>query len=157
VIEKPQIVKTATQLAAVIQLVVPREEIRNVMEPGLKEIMTAIAAQGIAPSGPWFTHHHRMDPAVFDFEIGVPVARAVSPAGRVVPGQLPAATVARTVYHGPYEGLGDGWGEFQAWMAAEGHVPASDLWERYVVVPESSSDPSAWRTELSQPLAKVGG
>lgn len=35
-------------------------------------------------------------------------------------GQLPAATVARTVYHGPYEGRGATWAEFLAWVAAEG-------------------------------------
>ena len=37
---------------------------------------------------------------------GVPcVERAVEPSGRVRPGELPATAVARTVYHGGYEGL----------------------------------------------------
>ena len=93
-----------------------------------------------------------MDPKIFDFEVGVPVAQTVSPAGRVQPGQLPSTKVARTVYHGPYEGLGAGWGEFHAWIVANGHTLAADLWEYYVAGPESSPNPDQWRTELNQPV-----
>ena len=61
-LDTPQIIKTTAQLTAVIHLTVPRAEIRNVMGPGIGEVRAAIAAQGIAPAGPWFTHHLRMDP-----------------------------------------------------------------------------------------------
>lgn len=151
-IEPPQITQTGAQPAAVIHLTIPREEIQNVMGPGIGELMAAVAAQGIAPAGPVFSHHLRMDPRIFDFEVGLPVTAPVSAAGRVKPGQLPAATVARTIYHGSYEGLGPAWGEFEAWIAAEGHTPAPDLWECYVAGPESSPNPADWRTELNRPL-----
>ena len=97
--------------------------------------------------------HLKLDPEVFDFEISVPVSRPVAAAGRVRPGQLPAATVARTVYRGRYEGLGSAWEEFTEWIEANGHTPAPNLWECYIAGPESSPDPSAWRTELNRPLA----
>jgi effector-binding domain-containing protein len=151
-IDSPQVTKSAAQLTAVIHLTVPRAEIRKVMGPGIKELMATIAAQGIAPAGPWFTYHYRMDAAIFDFEISVPVSKPVSATGRVQPGQLSARTVARTIYRGPYEGLAAAWGEFDAWIKAQGHQPAPDLWECYVAGPESSSDPTAWRTELNHPL-----
>jgi effector-binding domain-containing protein len=83
----------------------------------------------------------------------VPVLAPVSPVGRVKPGRLPAVRAARTVYRGPYEGLGPAWGEFDAWIAAQGHTPAPALWECYVAGPESSPDPAAWRTEFNRPLA----
>lgn len=153
-LEAPRLVETTAQETAVIRLTVPRAEIRAVMGPGLQELMAAIAAQGIAATGPWFTHHLRMDPDVFDFEIGVPVAQAVAAAGRVQPGRLPQATVARTVYHGPYDGLGAAWAEFGEWIAAQGHTPAADLWECYVSGPETATDPSGWRTELNKPLVR---
>ncbi len=123
-LDKPEIVQTDAQLTAVIRLTNPREEIRNVMGPGIAELMAAVAAQGLAPAGPVFSHHLGMDPETFDFEIGVPVRAPISAAGRVTAGRLPAATVARTVYHGPYEGLGPAWAEFHAWIAAEGLTPA---------------------------------
>ena len=151
-LDTPQIVKTAVQLTAAIRLTIPREEIRNVMGAGIKEIMTTLVVQGIAPVGAWLTHHWRMDPEIFDFEICVPVATPVTATGRVKPGQLPAATVARTVYQGPYEGLAAAWGEFDAWIQANGRKPAGELWECYVYGPETGAEPSQWRTELNRPL-----
>ena len=151
-LDEPEIVQTVAQRTAIIRLTIPRAEIRKVMGPSIGEVMAAVAAQGMTPAGPVFSHHLRMDPDVFDFEIGVPVAAAIARTGRVQPGELPAATVARTVYHGPYEGLGRAWGEFDAWIAAEGLTPAPDLWECYVSGPESGPDPAAWRTELNRPL-----
>ncbi|MDB5349922.1 MAG: transcriptional regulator, effector-binding domain/component [Planctomycetota bacterium] len=151
-IDKPQITQTAAKLTANIRMTVPRGEIQKVMGPGLGELMAAVAAQRIDVAGPWFTHHLRMDPEIFDFEIGVPVSAPVAAAGRVTPSQWPAMTVARTVYQGPYEGLGAAWGEFEAWIKANGHTPAADLWECYVAGPESSPDPADWRTEFTRPL-----
>jgi effector-binding domain-containing protein len=95
-----------------------------------------------------------MDPEVFDFEICVPVKTEVKPAGRVRPGKMPAAKAAVTVYHGPYEGLGEAWGEFLAWIKAEGLNPAADLWEVYTAGPESGPDSAQWRTDLYKPLMK---
>jgi effector-binding domain-containing protein len=151
-IDTPRITKIAAQPTAIIRLTIPRAEIRTVMGPAHKELMAVVAAQGITPAGAWFTHHLRLDPATFDFEVGVPVPTKVSAAGRVTAGQLPAATVARTIYHGPYEGLPLAWSEFGTWIKAEGHTAAPDLWESYVAGPESSPDAAAWRTELTWPL-----
>jgi effector-binding domain-containing protein len=151
-LDTPQITQTIAQQTAIIRLTVPREDIRKVMGHGIGELMAAVTAQGITPAGPWFTHHLRMDPRIFDFEISVPVLAPVTAVGRVKPGALPAANVARTVYHGGYEGLGAAWAEFDAWIAAHGHTAGPDLWECYVVGPESNPDPAAWRTELNRPL-----
>ncbi len=150
-IETPEITSTSAQPAAVVRLVVPRSQIREVMGPGLQEIRTVLDAQGIAAAGAWYTHHFRMDPNVFDFEIGVPVASPVSASGRVQPGELPARTVARTVYQGDYEGLGAAWGELEAWVHVHGYEPAADLWEQYVVGPEAAAGPAGYRTQLNWP------
>lgn len=152
-IATPELVQTEAQATAVIRLIVPRAEIQRVMGPAIGEVMAAIAAQGLAPAGPVFSHHFRMSPDVFDFEVGVPVSSVVAPSGRVTPSQLPATRAARTSYRGPYEGLGPAWGEFNAWMASAGHSPADDLWECYVTGPESSPDPATWRTDFYRPLA----
>lgn len=151
-IDTPHLVKSLAQPAAVIHFTIPREQIREVMGPGIGEVMATVAAQGLTPAGPVFSHHFRMDPDTFDFEVGVPVSSPVAPAGRVQPGQLPAAKVLRTVYHGGYEGLPAAWGEFKAWIEAGEHTPAEGLWECYLAGPESSSDPREWRTELNRPL-----
>ena len=151
-IDTPQITTSPAQQTAVIHLTIPRAEIQQVMGPAIGEVFSALGAQGIAPAGPVFSHHLKMSPDVFDFEVGVPVSSPVKAAGRVVPSQLPAANVARTYYHGPYEGLGEAWGEFCHWLTANGHSTTPNLWEVYVSGPESSPDPTHWRTELNQPL-----
>ena len=151
-IDTPQITQTTPQLAAMIHLTIPRHERRSAMGPGISEVMAAVKAQGIGPAGPWFTHHRKMDSATFDFEICVPVTSPVTPVGRVKPGTFAAMKVARTIYHGDYEGLGEAWGEFKAWIAANGHAMGPELFECYPAGPESSPNPSDWRTELSQPL-----
>lgn len=151
-IDAPEIIQTTTQATAIIPLRIPKDQIQHVMGPGIGELMGTLAAQGIAPAGPWFTHHRSMSPDFWDFEISVPVATPVTAAGRVQPGQWPAMRVARTVYRGGFEGLGEAWGEFDDWIVAQGHRPADDLWECYVAGPESSPDPAQWRTQLNRPL-----
>lgn len=151
-IEAPEVTRTTEQTAAVIHITIPRKKMPEVMGPAIGELMEAIAAQGIAPAGPLFAHHLKMEPETFDFELGVPVTQPVASAGRVKAGRLPAAKVARTVYHGPYEGLPGAWGEFDKWIESEGYAQAPNLWERYVEGPDSSPDPATWRTELNRPL-----
>jgi effector-binding domain-containing protein len=152
--DTPEIVQTTAQPTAVIRLVVPRDQIRDVMGASRRELMDAVAAQGAVPAGPWFTHHFKAPGETFDFEIGVPVKTPIAPAGRVQPSELPATRVARTVYRGPYDGLGSAWSEFTSWIGAQGQTPAQDLWEVYVAGPESGPDPATWRTELNRPLSR---
>jgi effector-binding domain-containing protein len=151
-IEPPHIVQTVGRPTAIIHITVPQEEIQEVMGPALQELRGAIADQGITPAGPWFTHHLRRPSGSFDFEVSVPVERPVRPTGRIQPSVWPEMKVARTIYHGAYEGLGDAWSEFIDWMEANGLESTQDLWEVYAVGPESSEDPADWQTELNQPL-----
>ena len=122
------------------------------MGPAIGEVIAAVVAQGIGSAGPVFSHHFRMSPDIFDFEVGVPVTMPVTPVGSVQPSELPAAKVMRTIYRGPYEGLGGAWGEFSEWLTANGHSKAENLWEFYLVSPESTSDPEKLETELNRPL-----
>ncbi|MES2901220.1 MAG: GyrI-like domain-containing protein [Pseudomonadota bacterium] len=146
------IVHIDAQQTAVIHLTIPRADIRTVMGPGIGELMAVVQAQGIGPTGSWFSHHLTMHPDTFDFEIGVPVSGPVTPSGRVRPGSLPAGRVARTILVGDYSGLGEGWASFREWIGKQGLQAAPDLWEVYTKGPESDPDPASWRTELNQPL-----
>ncbi len=150
----PEIIQTVRQSAAVIHLIVPRNEMMKVFGPAVGELMSALAAQGVKPDGAVFAHHLKMSPDSFDFELGVQVSAPVKAAGRVTPGELPAARVARTVYSGSYEGLPAAWEEFTQWIKANGHEQADDLWEVYSVGPQATPDPAGWRTELNRPLKR---
>ncbi len=151
-LDTPQVTFADEQLTAVIPLIVPCHEIVQVMKPAIEEVLSTLSTQNITPAGACFSYHRRKPTDSFDFEVGFPVSAQVSPTGRVRPGKLPAAKVARTIYRGGYEGLGAAWGEFIAWIEAEGLATQEALWECYLSGPESSSDPDAWRTELNRPL-----
>ena len=151
-IDTPRITETTPQPFAGIHLVIPRSEIQSVMGPGINEVITAIKAQGASPSGALFTHHFKMNPATFDFEICVPIAAPIVTEGGVYCGEKPSLTVVSVIYQGPYEGLATAWGEFGGWIAANGYATGPDIYECYLAGPESSPDPKQWRTELSCPL-----
>ena len=153
-IDSPEILSTTPQRVACIHLVIAKDRIQHEMGPGVQELFGAVAAQGITPSGPWFTHHFKIDDSGWDFEICLPVETTVKAAGRVKPGELPAATVARTEYHGNYDGLPAAWAALDAWVAANGHKAEAGMVEVYLSGPESSDDPSDWRTQLNRLLVR---
>jgi len=151
-IDTPQVLRTPAQRVATLHIETPRSKIQEVMGPGIREVMAAVQAQGIGPTGRWFAHHHKITATHFAFGICVPVSAPVTPVGRVKPGERPALQVVRTVYRGGYEGLGGAWQALDRWTGTQGHKTASDLYECYLVGPESGQDPSQWQTELSRPL-----
>jgi len=151
-LDTPRIVESPELTVARISLLIPREEIRVVMGPAIREIYGVLAAQGIAPVGPWLTYHRRRPAETFDLDVCVPIGSPVSESGRVKPGRIAAARVARAIYAGPYERLPDAWGVFAAWIETNELDVRDDLWECYLVGPETTDDPSAWRTELNRPL-----
>ncbi|MEO6447137.1 MAG: GyrI-like domain-containing protein [Gemmatimonadaceae bacterium] len=151
-IDTPQVVQTTARHTACIHLTVPRGEMMHVFGPAIQELVAVLSAQGMPPTEAAFAHHFSITPDTFDFEVGFPTARPVTAVGRVTAGEWPAMKAARTVYHGPYEGLPSAWGEFEKWMKQERLSTADDLWEHYVVGPQSSPDSSTWNTELTRPL-----
>ena len=59
------------------------------------------------------------------------------------------------IHSGTFEGLSASWQRLRAWIEDAGLQRASDLWEVYAVGPGDTPDPSAWRTELYQPLVET--
>ena len=135
-IDPPRITNTKSQASAVIRLAIAHSDMRKF----------------VGPASAWYIYVHARDAATMDFDVGVPVTDPVKPTGRVKPGLLPAARVARTIYQGPYEGMHAAWAEFDAWIAKNGHKPAGPHWDVYLAGPETGSDSSKWRTELNRSL-----
>ena len=152
-ITTPEIVESPEQKIVFIHVTIPRAEIMQAMHSGLGELSAALKSQGVAPTGPWFTYHLRRPTETFDFRICFPVDKDVRPEGRAEMGSLEAARVVRAIYSGDYSGLGAAWGEFVSWIETNNLKTRDDLWERYLVGPESGAGPEGWRTELNRPLA----
>jgi hypothetical protein len=68
-IDRPQVVQSASRSTAVIHLTVPRAEIQQVMGPAISEVLAAVKAQGIGPAGP----ESSRDPANWKTELNRPL------------------------------------------------------------------------------------
>jgi effector-binding domain-containing protein len=141
-----------TQIAS-IRLVIPRARIGEVMGPAIGSIFRSISVQSIRASGPVLTHHFRIDPEVFDFEVAVPVDRVIADDGEVRASQISSCRVARAVYTGSYEGLAHAWQEFETRLDEMKLSREPNLFERYLRGPESELPPTEWMTELCHVLA----
>ncbi|MCX6139652.1 MAG: GyrI-like domain-containing protein [Candidatus Kapabacteria bacterium] len=144
-----EIATTEEQVTASIHLVVPMHEMPEHMDPAIQELYGILASQGVEPTGPLFSYHHRIPTDTFDFEICVPISSVFQETGRVKVSMLPACRVVRSVYHGPYEGLGLGWREFKTAVDEGGYSVSSTFWERYVIGPAETQDPQLFQTELN--------
>ena len=157
-IETPAVTMSDEIRSAVVRVTVPTSQIRDAMDSAIAELTSILEDQGIQPAGPMYTRHFHVPDEKFDFELGFPVAREVTPAGRVRNGVLPAVTVARAVHAGGYEGLVAAWGELTRWMNEQGlECGTTGLWERYIAGPETNPDPASWRTELNRPVVAGPG
>jgi effector-binding domain-containing protein len=148
-ITPPELTTTTDVPAATIHLVVPGKDMPKYMDPAIQEIIQVLADQGMRPVGPMFSYHHRRPSDTFDFEIGFPVAKRMDEKGRVKNSALPAAKVVRAVYQGPYEQLGNAWGELQAWVRDQKLQEDGRFFERYLNNPDEVKDPKDYRTELN--------
>ncbi len=148
-ISTPNVVVTKPQHTAVIHLLISGRDMPKYMDPAIQEILKALAYQGVAPAGPMFSYHHRRPSDTFDFELGFPVGKDITPTGRVVNGLFPAEKVVRAFYQGPYEGLAQAWSTLQKWVREQGYGEMGRFWESYLNNPNEVKDPSEYRTELN--------
>ena len=126
----------------------------------LLAVRTALAHGGHGPAGPALVRYGRIAmEGAMTIEIGYPItaAAASSLEASLRLGTLPPGRYAETVVEGPYEGLQEGTAAFLAWGEADGVRWAKEgasgaHWtartEHYEVGPESTADPSQWRTRL---------
>ncbi|HRD51451.1 MAG TPA: GyrI-like domain-containing protein [Flavobacteriales bacterium] len=148
-INPPEIINTFEVPTATIHLVIPGMDMPKHMDPAIQEILRVLADQGLQPVGPMFTYHHRRPSDTFDFEIGFPVAKAITESGRVKNNTLPAERVAQAVYQGPYEGLSKAWPALQEWVRQQQLPETGRFFERYLNNPNEVKDPKEYLTELN--------
>lgn len=148
-ISTPEVITTKEVITAAIPLVIPGRDMPKYMDPAIQEIIKTLTGQGIQIAGPMFSYHHRRPSETFDFEIGFPVSKAITPEGRVINSKLPAVKVVRSVYTGPYEGLSQAWPALQKWVRENGHGENGKFWESYLNNPEEVKDPKDYKTELN--------
>ena len=108
----------------------------------LNEVYAAAAAGAFAQNGHNIMVFLDDRPRV---EVGIQVARAFTPVGRVVPSRLPAGTAAMAVHQGPYDRLNDAHVAVRRWCAGRGLRTTGVRWEIYG---DWAEDPAQLETEV---------
>lgn len=136
--------------AAVVRAHVRGDEIATFLSGAFGEVVGTVAEQGASVAGPPFG---RWTPDERGFEVaaGFPVDRPVAASGRVVPGELPAGSVAVTLHTGGYDEVGEAYRAVTEWLAAHRLTVAGEPWESYLDGP----DVAVPRTEVCVPCGPV--
>jgi effector-binding domain-containing protein len=149
---EPEIVEQPEQITMVIRRVSPMAELASVFDTAFPTLAGVLADQQVQPLSPAFALYHGAPTDTADLEVGFITGSPIEPIGEVVVSTLPGGRVARTVYAGGYDGLGEAWGLLLGWVAEQGLAPTGEMWEVYLTEPTPDGDPADNRTELNLQL-----
>ena len=149
---EPEIVEQPEQITMVIRRVSPMAELASVFDTAFPTLAGVLADQQVQPLSPAFALYHGAPTDTADLEVGFITGSPIEPIGEGVVSTLPGGRVARTVYAGGYDGLGEAWGLLLGWVAEQGLAPTGEMWEVYLTEPTPDGDPADHRTELNLQL-----
>ncbi len=118
------------------------------------ELFAHLGRAGAAPAGPPFALYHGApgEDEQVDVELGVPVSRPMSGAGRISGRELSGGPTAYTLHCGRYDAVGPVYAALQRWIQEHGHECADAPREIYLVGPQQVADPAQLRTEIQWPI-----
>lgn len=149
-IDTPKVVDATAKNAAVIPLLLTRDQMQREIGMAIHEIFAVLREEGLVPAGPVFTSHRARPTTHFDFDVGVALDVPLHhSSGRVKAGTQPGGRVLRTIFTGAYDRLGEGWSEFRDWAAANHYQMTERFWECYLRGAETGQPSSEWQTELN--------
>ncbi|OHV41747.1 MULTISPECIES: MerR family transcriptional regulator [Pseudofrankia] len=152
-----QLRASAAITTAAIRATVAHDEILPWYDGAMAELATALAAVGLASSGP---PGGLYDDALFTDERGsaavyLPVAGTPPTSGRVTPFVVPAAELAVTVHRGPHDDIDVTYGALGRYVTEQALGVAGPVREVYLVGPRDTDDETAWRTEIGRPVFRT--
>ncbi len=134
------------------------DQLGETMGDRLQALQGYLQQHGTKPSGPPFVRYHTFGETETDFETGIPVAEPAEGEGRIAGGELPGGPAVTTWHIGPHDKLGDAYARIEAWLKEHDHERGGPAREVYHWIDLSQDldpskwDPSAWRTQLVQPI-----
>lgn len=130
-----ELVQLQPQPVAIVRAHVTVADIPMFIGGAFGEVIQTLSGQGLAPAGPPFGRYVPVGDG-FDVEAGFPATGLLTPAGRVVAGELPGGPAARVLHTGDYGGVAAAYDATSEWVAAHGYVATGAPWESYLDGPE---------------------
>lgn len=158
-ITEPRLEYRNAQPYVAVRTEVTMQELSTAIQRGLEEVFAWSGKREIAPSGAPFIRYLVIDmEAQLQIELGVPVVNAVSAAGHICSGVLPAGCYASLIYTGLDIGIQANaallsWGAekglvWDSWPAGKGEGFAARL-ETFLTDPEEEPNQAKWETKVA--------
>ena len=147
-----QITEHPEQATAAVRAQVPMAELADFFSQAFTDIMAVLESQGVQPVGPRFGKYYGQPGSVVDVEAGFPVAGVIEPAGKVVPGNLPAGRIVEATHIGSFDTLADTYADIENFFSDNKLNPSVVMWENYLTDPETEQSPEHARTQICWPV-----
>ena len=145
-------VQLEPKIVAGVKETVPMSELTDFFGRAFATTASALAQQGAFPAGAPIALYHGTPTTTVNVTAGFPVAQPVTPDGGIVTTTLPGGPAVQAMHIGSYDNLEKTYSAVTGWLADQGLRPGSDMWEEYLVGPDSEPDPSRWQTRIVWPL-----
>ncbi len=131
----------------------PTAELPGFIGRSYETLFSHVGELGLQATEAPFIVYHAFGPGAVDAEVCVPVPHPVAAGDGMTSRLLPAATVARTLHVGAYDGLGAAYTELTEWVGDHGFEAVGPARERYLNQPGPDVAPADYLTEIDIPIA----
>jgi effector-binding domain-containing protein len=143
-----------------VREVVKLTELSNFFGAAYDRVAAELSRQGVEPDGLPIALYTGDPSDTVDVTAGFPVtkpvtvpAEAAEDSPKFVVASLTGGKAIQTMHTGPYDTLDDTYAQIIEWLTDQKLTPQSEMWEEYLVGPDSGAEPSAWQTRIVFPLA----
>lgn len=137
----------AAQKALTIKVAVPSKAIQQKMGELYGKLYSYLGTHNIQPAGVPFAIYYTYDPkGNTEFEVGIPIASAVTGNEEIKFKELPAMKVLAALYVGPYENSGPVYEALMKYAKDNKLETSPAMWEVYLTDPSKETDPAKYQT-----------
>lgn len=130
----------------------PTTEVGRNVQGAFASLYSQIERARSRPAGPPFLIASPPKDGVMEIEVGAPCNPVPEPAPGQHAGKLDACRAAATLYRGPYERIGQVYGQVFRWIGEHGYRPAGAPREVYLNGPGDVQDSAGYLTEVVIPI-----
>jgi effector-binding domain-containing protein len=139
-----------------VREVVKMSELTEFFARAFAAAAAELAKQGGHPAGPPVAIYYGQPTDTVTVTAGFPALGPMKPADAssgLVLAELRGGPATTAIHIGPYDQLSVTYGKISAWMFEHQLKPTSEMWEEYLVGPDSVADPALWQTRIVFPVA----
>jgi len=111
-----------------------------------------IENQGVEQAGSPIAMYHGIPADIIDIAPRFPISQPITPANGTVVATLPGGPAIETIHTGIYDSMTGTYDELMAWLEEQHIAVPEDMWEEYLVGPDTEAEPAKWQTRIFVPL-----